>query len=65
VQLHEIRVYFESDDEGLVAALQKKFERSICPHEATSRHRCPNRWFVIHSLLDADEAARVEDLLND
>jgi hypothetical protein len=44
------------------------FEKAICPYPLDGHSHpdhCPNRWFIIGTDLDAEEAAVWEELLND
>jgi hypothetical protein len=45
--------------------LGDQFARLACPYELGPDHpeRCPRRWFVIGTLLDADDRERWQDVL--
>jgi hypothetical protein len=64
VPLYEIRVHFEAEREEEVDRLAAAFERAICPHRVDEAHRCPNRWSIMTIELDAAEAAKLEETLN-
>jgi hypothetical protein len=50
-----------------IDALVEATEKLICPYDVAEHpdHRCPRRWFVIATLLPADEANELRDLLNE
>ena len=61
----QIRVFVEVESPGVVDQLAEAFEAAICPHPGGADHSCPRRWFIVSSELDADEAAKWEELLNE
>jgi hypothetical protein len=65
VPLYEIRVHYEAEREEDVAGLVGAFEQAICPYPADQEHRCPHRWNIATTELAADEAAELDDLLNE
>jgi hypothetical protein len=63
--LYEIRVHFETERREEVDRLMDAFERAICPLPAHQDHRCPNRWNIMTTELDAATAAELDELLNE
>jgi hypothetical protein len=65
VTLWKLDVLIETDDPARVDRLREAIEPLLCPHEGSSRHRCPNRWFILAARLDERDAAKWEPLLNE
>jgi hypothetical protein len=67
-RLFEIKVLVEVESSDEIDRLTDIFEKAICPYPLDGHSHpdhCPNRWFIIGTDLDAEEAAVWEELLND
>ena len=65
-RLFEVKVLVEAESFDELGPLTTLIETSICQHAAGSHpDKCPTRWFIMTSLLEPEDAAEYEEMLNE
>jgi hypothetical protein len=64
-RLFRVNVFIEGSA-GEVEALTEVFEKAICDVDHNEPNaRCPHRWFIMTEIMEAEEAATWDELLNE